>query len=473
MADTASNIAWTRKYRPRSFDEYMCDNVKNLVMNRFKNPDNYPQTIMLYGTRGTGKTSMARLLAKEIHCMHKVNGHACGQCEMCQMIDEYISSNEAGTTCDGIIEVDAATTTGKNDINDIIDQALIEPLYPITRTVLTIDECHKLSNSAQNSLLKVIEEPPPHLIFIFCTTDPDDVIPTIHSRMQLKIEVRKKTVDELANRLMWIGEQEKLQISLQACQLIAKKADRVPREAINLLETVAKNYGHVQVADVIAALNDVGNDMYFDFFKSANTSLEDILEFNQKLKDKDIDYSKFISGMSRFILDAMYIKYGISMEDYDKDFAKDAKELFDIYSSNDLDAMLRVVESASFNCGADDNKNELLLTTTALRIGKIKLLANGLGREASEANAENRRSLANYQSQLKKEQASRGDKTITYAPTKQAFADMFKSMTVVEKPHEDEKPAEVTNTANQVPLDASDSGEYMSEDQLASLMQDD
>lgn len=458
-------LAWTRKYRPRSFDDYMGDNVKNLVIGRFKNQDTIPQTIMLYGTRGTGKTSMARLMCKEIHCMNKVNGRACGECEMCQMIDDYITSSESGATCDGIVEIDAATTNGKDDINDIISELLQPPLYPLTRTVAILDECHKLSNAAQNSLLKVIEEPPAHLVFILCTTDPDDVISTIHSRMQLKIEVRKKTVDELAQRLMWIGEQERLKISIEACQLIAKKKDRIPRDAISLLENVAKSRGQVLIDDVLETINDVGNDVYFDFFKAANTSLEDILRFNVTLKEKDVGINNFMSGLARFALDAMSIKYGIAMEDFDKEFAKTAKELFDIYSTNDIDAMLRVIETAIAEIGPDDNKNELILTTMALRIGKIKLLANGLGREGSMANGENRKSLSEYQKQLKKDQAELGSNTLTFAPNKQAFADMFKGITVVES-NTKEQAIETGNES--VNIDTP--GEHLSNEQLESLM---
>lgn len=466
MSDS-SGLAWTRKYRPRSFEDYLGEDVKKLIVNRFGDENNYPQTIMLSGTRGTGKTSMARLICKEIHCEHKVNGHACGECEMCQMIDEYISSTEAGATCDGIVEVDAATTTGKNDINDIIEELLQPPLYPLKYTVCILDECHKLSNSAQNSLLKVIEEPPPHLIFILCTTDPDDVIPTIHSRMQLKIEVRKKSVDELANRLMWIGKQEGLQISLEACQLIAKKKDRIPRDAIMLLETVAKNYGHVLIKDVLDAVQDVSSEVFFKFFEAANSSLEDILIFNNMLKEKDIDFSKFLSGLARFVLDCMNIKYGISMDDFDPEFAVKAKGVFDIYSSNDLDAMLRVIESAISSMTTDDDKNELIITTTALRIGKIKLLANGLGREGSTASAENRKSLLEYQKQLKQDQAALGSKNMTYAPTKQVFAEMFKNSRVVE----DDKSDEQDKPVQEIALDSS--GDHLSNEQLESLLNSD
>ena len=163
----------------------------------------------------------------------------------------------------------------------------------------------------------------------------------------------------------------------------------------------------------------------------------------------------------------MNIKYGISMEDFDKEFAVKAKEVFDIYSSNDLDAMLRVVESAIRSMTTDDDKNELIITTTALRIGKIKLLANGLGREGSTANAENRKSLLEYQKQLKQDQAALGSNTMTYAPTKQVFAEMFKNSRVLE---EDNSSKEENSP---VQVDLSDSGDHLSNEQLESLLNSD
>ena len=393
----ADNIAWVRKYRPSSFDDYMGEDVKRLVVNRFSNRDAIPNTIMLFGTRGTGKTSMARLLCKEIHCMSPVDGHSCGECEMCMAIDEYISATEAGAVCPGITEVDAATTTGKDSINEIIEEVLIPPMWPLTKKVVIMDECHMLSVSAQNSLLKVVEEPPEHLIFILCTTDPEKVIGTIHSRMQLKLEVKKKTVDEMVQKLMWIAEQENLKVSPQALQIIAKKGDRIPRECINLLESVAMNFGReVEIETVRKALGDVSYEIFVQYFKAANTSLESILAFNKLLKDKDMAAKEFIQGLTRFVLDALYVRHGIYMDDFPKEFLVQVKELFKNYRTSDFDLLLQIVEDAYRRIDSDDTKSELIITVTALNIGKTKLLARGLSGQSDVAREENKSSVGRY-----------------------------------------------------------------------------
>lgn len=425
------DIAWVRKYRPSSFDDYMGDNVKNLVVNRFKDRNNIPNTIMLYGTRGTGKTSMARLLAKEIHCMSPVDGHSCGKCEMCQMINEYISSTEAGVECMGITEVDAATTTGKNDINDIIDDAIIPPIYPLEYKILILDECHMLSKAAQNSLLKVIEEPPKHLIFILCTTNPEQVIGTIHSRIQLKLEVRKKSVDEMAKKLIWIAEQEHFKISTEAAKIVAKKGDRVPRECINLLETIYKNFHEVTVDTVRAAVNDVSSDLYIEFFEAANSSLENVMLFNKKLKDNDINAKQFISGLIRFMLDACYIRYGINSEDYAVEFISKVKRLFNIYKANEYDLALQIMEEASKYISDDDTKNELIITNTALKIGKVPLLATTLRNESAAAEKENNKAVLTYSSLVDAEENKKFDKIQQFSASKEALGNIFKQMTEV------------------------------------------
>ena len=425
-------IAWVRKYRPSSFDDYMGDDIKKLVVNRFANRDAIPNTIMLYGTRGTGKTSMARLLAKEIHCMSPVNGHSCGVCDMCQEIDAYISSTEAGAECPGITEIDAATTTGKSDINDIIEDALIQPMYPLKYKILILDECHMLSTSAQNSLLKVIEEPPSHLIFILCTTDPEKVIATIHSRMQLKLEVKKKTVDEMVEKLWNISKAEDLTISREALQIIAKKGDRVPRECINLLESVAKNFGNeVTIENVREALGDVSTDIYIKYYKAANSSLFDILNFNKTLKEKDIAAKDFMRGLIRFTLDAMYVRLGIGLEDFPKEFVAQIKPIFKVYKAPEWDVLLQIIESAVRSIDSDDTKSELILTTTALRIGKVGLLAKGLSGQSDEARNENVSSIKKYASIIEAKQQEAIEKIPETDVKKEAFAEIFTHMSEV------------------------------------------
>ncbi len=464
-----SDIAWSRKYRPSSFDDYMGDNVKNLVLNRFKDRNNIPNTIMLYGTRGTGKTSMARLLAKEIHCLSPVDGHSCGECQMCQEINNYITSTEAGVECWGITEVDAASTTGKSDMSEIIEEALIPPLPPLNYKILILDECHQLSKAAQNSLLKVIEEPPPFLIFILCTTDPDMVIPTIHSRMQLKIEVRKKTVEEIANRLLEIATFEKLETSIEALRVIAKKGDRVPRECINLMESIAKNYGNVvNMETVRQGIGDVSTEIYLEYFKAANTSFEEVLLFNKKLKDKDISPKQFMQGLIRFTLDACYVRNGVSLEDYSIEFLEQINKLFKIYKSTEFDTLLQVIELASKSVDDDDTKSELVITTTALRIGKIGLLAQGLSREAQIAQKENDISITKYRKKMEEEQEKQFEKIPSYAPTKAALSSIFKDMVEIK---DTQGIIDISNS--EVPISPSNANDtIVSKDELEKLLGD-
>ena len=426
------DIAWVRKYRPSSFDDYMGEDVKRMVISRFAKRDSIPNTIMLYGTRGTGKTSMARLLAKEIHCMNPIDGHSCGVCDMCKEIDAYISSTEAGAECPGITEVDAATTTGKSDINDIIEDALIPPMYPLEHKIIILDECHMLSNSAQNSLLKVIEEPPSYLIFILCTTDPEKVIGTIHSRMQLKLEVKKKSVDEMVHKLTEIAEKENLTISPEALQIIAKKGDRIPRECINLLESIAKNFdNNITVDNVRLALGDIANAIYIKYYEAANSSLYNIFQVIKEMKEQSIAPKDFIKGLTRFTLDALNIKFGVGIEDFSTDFVKQIKPLFKYYKVSDCDALLQIIEHASTSMDSDDTKSELIIVNTAMRIGKVNLLSKGLSGQDEQARNENISSVRKYAEIIEEQRKEAIEKIPEADIKKETFAELFSHMSEV------------------------------------------
>lgn len=395
------NISFARKYRPRNLSEYLGDGVKSIVKNRFSDKKNFPQVILMHGTHGTGKTSMARLMAKEYHCLNRVDGHACGECEMCLELDERLISAEAGVSAEGVQEIDVGSESGKESFNRLLDDAMLAPMPPFEYKILILDEFHMATKQAQNRLLKVFEEPPKHLVFIMCTTNPENILDTILSRCQLKVEVKKPSIDELADRLEYVCNQEGIKTSKEALKLIAKKANRIPRDAMMLLESVAKNFGYnATLENVMKQTDEVQSDIYIEYFEAANSSLERILLFNKKLQANGITSKQFMGGLTRFVLDCMYVRYGISMEDFSPDFLKQAKKLFSTYTSQQFDMLLQIIEYALKMMDSDDTKSELILTMTATRIGKVPMLAVGLTGQDAQAAKENKASLAAYKGLL-------------------------------------------------------------------------
>lgn len=427
-----NNTAWYRKYRPKTMDDYLGESIRQIVKNRFTREDARPSVMMIYGTRGCGKTTFARIISKYYLCEHtKEDGSPCEECDVCLSINETLINGETGVETPGVVEVDATTANGKEAIQNIIEDAIIPPTYT-KKKLLILDECHMITAQAQNSLLKIIEDIPPHLVVIFATTDPEKVLGTVHSRCQLKLEVKKQSIDDMASRLLQIATYEGVTTSREALKIIAKKGDRVPRECINLLESIAKNYGNqVTISNVRASLKDIASEVYINFYEAANSSIENILLFNNKLKEMDITPKMFISGLSRFTLDCLYVRHSINLEDYPLEFVGQVKKLFNYYTTADFDTLLQVLESAVKVIDDDEAKGELLVTTTAMRIGKIQLLARGLGNEAIEAEKENKKSIIEYKKIAEKEREEQNNKDTSFSPSKEAFARIFNNMSEV------------------------------------------
>ena len=409
-----AEVAYTRKYRPKSMNDYMGASIKTLVFNRFKDEKNYPQVILLYGTRGTGKTTLARLLSKEYLCIDKVDGHACGKCQMCQMLDEELIETEAGASVTGVTEVNIATDGGKADIQELLDDCNTSPMYPLKYKIYILHECHMLTKQAQNALLKQIEEPQPWTIFILATTDPDDLLGTVKDRCQLKIEMKSASVDDLVDRMLYICQQEGIKTSIEALKLIAKKCNRNPRESIMMLENMAKNYSYTcTVENILKDTGSVATEVYMEYYRAVNKGLEEILTFTHSLKERNIDPRSFIKGLTEFTLSCINIKYAIGIDDYTVDYIKQVKEFFNVYTTEDLDTLLQIIEYANRQINDNDTMGELVINTTAMRIGKIKLLSVGLQHEQERAAVENKNGNKKSIEILKKE-----EKDTSVIPTK-------------------------------------------------------
>jgi len=396
--------SWYTKYRPSTMEDYCGDSIKDTVNKRFRRREDMPHVIMVDGPRGTGKTTFSRIISKYFLCQNFSEDGPCGECEMCQQIDEILISGETTQVeCPGVTELDATIMNGKEAIQEVLEDAKQEPIYTDIK-VLIVDECHMISSAGQNSMLKIIEDIPKHLVVIFATTNPEKVLQTIKSRCQLTLHTQKQTIESMTHRLEQICKLEGLVYSEEALRLISKNGNRVPRECINLLETISKTYNReVTVDNIVNYIGDESNDLYIDYFNAANKSLCDILVYVRALRDKDgMDIGKFAENLSKFVLDSMYIKHGIALEEYPPEYIKAVKQLFDTYTSSDFDVLLQCMEYLNHNLTAENQeRNETLLVITAMRISKIGLLANGLSNEQENGEEENRISLLEHSKRLK------------------------------------------------------------------------
>lgn len=215
-----------RKYRPLTFDDVVAQpHITQTLLNQLVN-NKTAHAYLFTGSRGTGKTTCARIFAKAINCEHPVNGNPCLKCDICRDADEGALSD--------IIEIDAASNNGIDDVRDLREGALYTP-ERCKYKVYIIDEVHMLSKDAFNALLKIMEEPPPHVKFILATTEIHKVLPTILSRCQ-RFDFHRIQPADIKKRLLYVAEKENIRLDDTAAELIAKTADGGMRDALSLLD---------------------------------------------------------------------------------------------------------------------------------------------------------------------------------------------------------------------------------------------
>lgn len=215
-----------RKYRPQTFSEVCGQDRITSVLRRQIADETYTHAYLFAGTRGTGKTSCAKIFAKAVNCEHPVDGEPCNECETCKAITE-------GRLLD-VLEIDAASHNGVDDIRDLCEKVDFLPTQ-CKKRVYIIDEVHMLSPSAFNALLKTLEEPPAHVLFILATTEPGKVLETVRSRCQIFSFSRIET-EEITKRVLYVAEQEGIKLPESGARLIARLSDGGMRDALSRLE---------------------------------------------------------------------------------------------------------------------------------------------------------------------------------------------------------------------------------------------
>ena len=277
-----------RKWRPRDFDEVSGQDHITSILKYQCSTGKFSHAYLFCGSRGTGKTSCAKILAKAVNCAHPTAAGPCGECAACRSID-------AGSATD-VLEMDAASNNGVDDIRDIRDEVIYSP-SELKYRVYIIDEVHMLSTSAFNALLKTLEEPPEHVVFILATTELQKLPATIISRCQ-RFDFRRIATSDLCARLHLIAREEGIELDDEAARLIARQAQGGMRDAVSLLElcggarlpvtpelvtrTVGTT-GREGTARVVNAIADRNFDLLFDIVDEMVSASRDPAVFWQEL----------------------------------------------------------------------------------------------------------------------------------------------------------------------------------------------
>lgn len=371
-----------RKWRPKTFSEVCGQEHITSILRQEATEGKFNHAYLFCGSRGTGKTTCAKILSKVVNCENVQDGNPCGVCPSCLAI-------ESGSTTD-VLEMDAASNNGVDNIRDIRDEVVYSPSF-LKYRVYIVDEVHMLSNSAFNALLKTLEEPPSHAIFILATTELHKLPATIVSRCQ-RFEFRRIATDVLTSRIKYIAEQEGIDIEDDAARLIARYSQGGMRDSISLLELCASSGAKIDVSAVnetigsagrermMAVANAIAEKNYEFLFKEIDevvTSSKDITVFWQDLISlyRDLLVVKTVRDSAKYLdltdfelksLTSLAEKFTREMLIYHCKMLEEA-----LYSMQSSGAVKRIIAELCFVKMCDDNlstTNEALL----LKISRLE-----------------------------------------------------------------------------------------------------
>ena len=284
------------KYRPQRFDQLVGQEAIAATLGHALTTNRIAPAYLFSGPRGTGKPSRARILARSLNCLNSdgPTPEPCGTCELCTTI-------AAGTALD-VIEIDAASNTGVDNIRELIERSRFAPVQARWK-VYVVDECHMLSTAAFNALLKTLEEPPPQVVFVLATTDPQRVLPTILSRCQ-RFDFRRIPLESLEAHLGWIAEQESIQIQPEALHVVAQRSQGGLRDAESLLDQLSLLPPPIEAAAVWDLLGAVPEQELLGLVDAMGSAEPvQLLEATRNLLDRGRDPGAVLQGLAGILRD--------------------------------------------------------------------------------------------------------------------------------------------------------------------------
>ena len=365
IGENEMKLALYRKYRPRTFSEVVGQEDVTLALRNQIQAGRFGHAYLFTGVRGTGKTSLAKILAKAVNCLNVQDGEPCGECDICKGIDN-------GSILD-VTEIDAASNNRVDDVRDILEEVSYTPVVCKMR-VYIIDEVHMLSTAAFNALLKTLEEPPAHVLFILATTEIQKVPATILSRCQ-RFDLKRIPEERIAQRLLEVAGKEEIDLQEPAANLIARLSDGALRDALSLLDTAA-SMGKTVDEETVKRLSGVTDKTYLfqlsDCVQSGN--LVGVLGGIQQLYQDGAEPGRLLSELIRHYRNLLMVRVGnVTLRDCSDDMQARYQQASGSYTEEEL---LRALSRLSV---AADQLTRSLDRETTFELALLELAGKGKG----------------------------------------------------------------------------------------------
>lgn len=341
------DLSFARKYRPSTLEGYIGNEKLKETVKRIMASGKKPQSILLTGNTGCGKTTIARIIESWYICENPgEDGSPCGECLTCCNMKDYIENGNAEMLPD-IKEIDVTDKGGKGDMDALIEE-IEYPAFGGGWKIYLLDECHAMTMAAATRLLKIVEEPPEKVLVIFCTTDPQKMLETLKNRCQLKLKVVKPNTTELCGLLKRVCASVGKDYDLQGLRMICSRADYVIRDSLNYLEQVINTRGEATGVAVSEEFLEISDNLILDFYTAyINKNYLEYINIMYKIKTT-YDFGLFLQSLTNFTTRGIYILNNVNVEGLSEAEIASYLGIFSKFSMEDIAYILSSLKKMSY-----------------------------------------------------------------------------------------------------------------------------
>ena len=341
------DLSFARKYRPSTLEGYIGNEKLKETVKRIMASGKKPQSILLTGNTGCGKTTIARIIESWYICENPgEDGSPCGECLTCCNMKDYIENGNAEMLPD-IKEIDVTDKGGKGDMDALIEE-IEYPAFGGGWKIYLLDECHAMTMAAATRLLKIVEEPPEKVLVIFCTTDPQKMLETLKNRCQLKLKVVKPNTTELCGLLKRVCASVGKDYDLQGLRMICSRADYVIRDSLNYLEQVINTRGEATGVAVSEEFLEISDNLILDFYTAyINKNYLEYINIMYRIKTT-YDFGLFLQSLTNFTTRGIYILNNVNVEGLSEVEIASYLGIFSKFSMEDIAYILSSLKKMSY-----------------------------------------------------------------------------------------------------------------------------